>query len=90
VCCIDDFASLVFIHSVETIMFKARPGTKAKLKRLGKMSDLLRAQVDKLLAGKSDDSAHVKARSLCGVLTGPSNASRSRDFLKQYAPKGNH
>jgi hypothetical protein len=82
---------MVLLQFVETIMFKAPDGTKAKLKRLNQnVSALLRGQVDKLLSDASDGTAHTKASGLCGVFTGPANASTTRDYLKQYAPKGAH
>ena len=72
-------------------MFKAPTGTKAKLKRLNQnISALLRGQVEKLLTPSADDTAHAKAAGLCGVFKGPVNASTTRDYLKQYAPKGTH
>ncbi|MBU6409852.1 MAG: hypothetical protein KGR98_05635 [Verrucomicrobia bacterium] len=76
---------------METIMFKVEDGTKARLKRLGRMSTVLRGQVEKLLAGKSDEeTAYAKAAGLCGIFSGPTNASITRDHRKKYAPKGPH
>jgi hypothetical protein len=75
---------------VETIIFKAPTGTKAKLRQINNnLSALLRGQVEELLRRKSKDSAYQKAESLCGVIKGgPKNAAISKDYLKQYAAKG--
>ncbi|MEI9962908.1 MAG: hypothetical protein WDM76_17870 [Limisphaerales bacterium] len=77
---------------METIIFKAPSGTKAALRRLNpNLSELLREQAEKLLAGQTGgSSAHDKAGHLCGIFKGgPRNLSTSKDYLKQYASK-NH
>ena len=66
-------------------MFKVPEGTKVKLKRLGKMSDLLRELVKGLLDSRGLDNAHAKGQHL--ICDGPGNLSTGRDYLKQYAPK---
>jgi len=78
--------------AVETIIFKAPAGTKAKLRQLNRnVSALLRAQVEELIQCKSTHSAFQKAEGLCGVIKGgPMNAATGRDYLKQYGPKGDH
>ena len=70
---------------METIQFKVPTGTKAKLKQIGKLSDLLRGQVAQLLKHSGAGSAHAKAQHL--ITDGPGNISTGRDYLKQYAPK---
>lgn len=75
---------------METIMFKAPDGTKAKLKRLrGNVSALMREQVDELIRQQSaSGSAYDKSVQLCGSIKGgPRNVATSKDYLKQYAPK---
>lgn len=73
-------------------MFKAPPGTKAKLRNINpNISALIREAVQKLIEGAAPGSAHEKAGRLCGVFKGgPSNASTSKDYLKRYAPNGVH
>jgi hypothetical protein len=68
---------------METIVFKAPVGTKAKLRRLNRnVSALLREQVEEPIRRKSGTSAYEKAESLCGVLKGgPKNAATSKDYL---------
>jgi hypothetical protein len=77
---------------VETIMFKAPKGTKAKLKRINpNLSALMREAAERLIKTAGTGSAFEKAVHLCGVIQGgPRNASTSKDFLKQYAQKGVH
>lgn len=75
---------------METIMFKAPAGTKARLRAINpNVSALLREQTEKLLSGRSEfRSAHDKARHLCGVIKGgPSDVSTGKEYLKQYAPE---
>ena len=82
-----------YIASMETIMFKAPAGTKARLRAINpNISALLREQTEKLLSGQNGfRSAYDKARHLCGVIQGgPKNISTSKDYLKQYAPKRSH
>ena len=72
---------------METIIFKAPDGTKARLKRINpNLSALLRNQVEKLFTHRAGGSAFDKAASLCGSLKGtPRNASTDKAYLKQYA-----
>jgi len=71
-------------RGVETIIFKAPTGTKAKLRRLNRnVSALLRAQVQELIRPQSSQSAYAKAEDLCGVIKGgPKNAATSKDYLR--------
>ena len=81
------------LADMETIIFKAPDGTKDRLRKLNRnISELLREQTEKLLAGeKGFVSAHDKARALCGVIKGGvRNASTSKAYLQQYAPKHLH
>jgi hypothetical protein len=83
----------VIFWGMETIMFKAPVGTKAKLRAINpNVSALLREQTEKLLSGRSEfRSAHDRAKHLCGVINGgPADAATSREYLKQYAPKSAH
>ncbi len=77
---------------METIMFKAPDGTKAKLKRINpNVSAVIREAVDKLLQTGTKGSAFEKSEGLCGVFKGGAgDASTSRDYLKQYARKNSH
>jgi hypothetical protein len=79
-------------NPVETIMFKAPKGTKAKLKRINpNLSALMREAAERLIQTMGSGSAFEKASHLCGVIkTGPAAASISKDYLKQYAPKRSH
>ena len=72
---------------METIIFKAPGGTRAKLRRINpNISALLREQVEKLVEREGSGSAHEKAGDLCGVFkSGPREASINKDYLKQYA-----
>lgn len=72
---------------METIIFKAPNGTKAKLRELsGNVSALLREQVEGLLHRRSTGSAYQKAQRLCGVIKGgPKNAATSKAYREQYA-----
>ena len=76
--------------SMETIMFKAANGTKARLRQINRnISALLREEVERLLDRRSNGSAYEKAEGLCGVIKGgPRNAATSKDYLKQYGQKG--
>ena len=74
--------------SVETIIFKAPAGTKARLRRINRnISELLREQVENLIGRAGKGSAYEKAASLRGSVSGPGNASTSKDYLKQYGKK---
>ncbi len=73
---------------METIIFKAPPGTRQKLRRINpNVSELLRQSVDELINRKGTGSAYDKAKHLCGIFSGPGNLSTSKDYLKQYAKK---
>jgi hypothetical protein len=75
---------------METIMFKAPAGTKAKLRAINpNVSALLREQTERLLSGRNGfRSAHDKAGHLIGSIKGgPRNISTTKDYLKQYAKK---
>ena len=73
---------------METIIFKARPGTRAKLQRINpNVSALLRQGVEEMIKGKHAGSALDKAKHLCGIFSGSGKLSTSRDYLKQYAQK---
>lgn len=75
---------------METIIFKAPGGTRAKLRRINpNISALLREQVEKLVERTGTGSAHEKAEDLCGVFkSGVRDASISKDYLKRYATQG--
>jgi hypothetical protein len=87
---IDESDRKVLHWVMETIMFKAPDGTKAKLRRINRnLSALLRGEVEKLLDRRSNGSAYEKAQRLCGVIKGGArNAATSKDYLQQYAQKG--
>lgn len=72
---------------METIIFKARPGTRAKLQRSNpNVSALLRQGVEEMLKGKRAGSALEKAGHLCGIFKGaPRDLATSKDYLKPYA-----
>jgi hypothetical protein len=74
---------------METINLKVPEGTKARLRAIDRnVSALLREQILRLLDSGDRGSAYQKAAHLCGVVCGgPKNASTSRDYLHQYAPK---
>jgi hypothetical protein len=77
---------------METITFKAPVGTRARLKKLGEISTLMRQQVDRLLNDEQAGfvSAYEKSKHL--IIKGGSgirNAATSKEYLKQYAPKKN-
>jgi hypothetical protein len=74
---------------METITFKAPPGTRSRLKKIGEISALMRQQVDKLLNGDAAGfvSAHDKAKHLISPGSGRTNSATSKDYLKQYAKK---
>ena len=73
---------------METIMFKAPEGTKAKLRAINpNISELLREQTAKLLSNESSlRSAHDKAQRLM-FRSGRRNGATSKDYLKHYAQK---
>jgi hypothetical protein len=75
---------------VETIIFKAPAGTKARVRRLNRnVSALLRAQAEELIGRKSNHSAYEKAEALCGVIKGGAkHAATGREYLKHYASQG--
>jgi len=77
---------------METIMFKAPAGTKAKLKRINRnISALMREAAERLIESSGAGSAFEKAEHLSGIFkSGPVDASTSKDYLKQYAPKRAH
>ena len=77
---------------METIIFKARPGTRAKLRRLNpNVSALLRENVEAMIKGKPAGSALNKAGHLCGIFKhAPRDLATSKEYLKQYAPKKPH
>ena len=74
---------------METIIFKVPDGTKAKLKNINpKLSELMREQTRRLIKHGASGSALEKAGQLVGMFKGgPTDASTSKDYLKQYAPK---
>jgi hypothetical protein len=76
---------------METIIFRAPDGTKARLKTIhSNISELLREETEKLISGKRRPSAYDKARHLCGIFKGaPRDLATSKDYLKQYAKKDN-
>ena len=75
---------------METIIFKAPNGTKARLKRVNSnISELLREETKRIVGGKRRLSAYDKARHLCGIFSGPGDLAASQDYLKQYAKKDN-
>lgn len=77
-----------YVVNVETIIFKAPTGTKARLRRINRnLSQLLREQVETLIGRAGKGSAYDKAASLCGSVSAPRTASTSRDYLKQYGKK---
>lgn len=82
----------ITIAPMETIIFKVPTGTKAKLKRISpNISELLREETCKLVARRCSGSALDKAGHLVGMFKGgPSDASTSKDYLKQYAQKNSH
>ena len=76
---------------METIIFRAPDGTKARLKSINaNVSELLREETKKLIDGKRRPSAYDKAKHLCGIFSGPGDLATSKDYLKQYANKDNH
>lgn len=76
---------------METIIFKAPPGTRAKLRAINpNVSALLRQSVDDLIQRRGGGTAYDKAKHLCGIFRGPGNLSTSKDYLKQYAKKKSH
>lgn len=85
---IDTSDRFVLLSGMETIMFKAPPGTKARLRAINpNVSALLREQTEKLLSHQTGfRSAHDKAKHLM-FRSGHSDAATSKDYLRQYAPK---
>ncbi len=76
---------------METIIFKARPGTRERLRGINpNVSAVLRQGVEEMIKRKSAGSALEKAKHLCGIFSGPGNLSTSKDYLKQYARKKPH
>jgi hypothetical protein len=77
---------------METIIFKARPGTRAKLQRINpNVSALLRQGVEEMIQGRRAGSALERAKHLCGIFKGaPRDLATSKDYLKQYAQKKPH
>ena len=77
---------------METITFKAPPGTRERLKKLGGISTLMRRQAEKLINGENAGvaSAHDKAKQF--IINGGSGVkklSTTKDYLKPYAPQRN-
>ncbi len=74
---------------METIIFKARPGTREKLRGLNpNVSALLRQSVDEMLHRQGGSSAYEKAKHLCGIYKGaPRHLATSREYLKIYGKK---
>jgi hypothetical protein len=73
---------------METIIFKARRGTRQKLRGINpNVSALLRQSVEEMLQRKHTGSALEKVKHLCGIFSGPGNLSTSKDYLKQYGKK---
>ncbi len=75
---------------METIIFKAPTGTRARLKKIrSNVSALLRELTEQALQGSLDSvSAHDKARHL--ILPGGSgikHLATRKDYLKQYGNK---
>lgn len=68
----------------ELITVKVPDGTKAKLKAINRnVTELVRHQVERLIKGYSAGSACDKAVHLIGSVPMPSDASTSKDYLKQ-------
>jgi len=77
---------------METITFKAPVGTKARLKKLGEISTLMRQQTERLLNGRQAGfvSAYEKSKHL--IIKGGSgvkNLATTKDYLEIYARKKN-
>ena len=77
---------------METIIFKARPGTRAKLRRIKpNVSALLRQGVEEMIQGRRAGSALERTKHLCGIFKGaPRDLATSKDYLKGYAQKKPH
>lgn len=77
---------------METIIFKAPSGTRAKLQRINpNVSALLRQGVEEIIKGRRPGSALEKVRHLCGIFKGaPRDLATSKDYLKMYAKKKPH
>ena len=70
---------------METIIFKAPDGTKARLKSIsGNVSQLLREWTAALTEQRIQGSALDKAGDLVGCVNGPRHMATSKDYLKQY------
>lgn len=83
--------SVLLLARMETIIFKAPKGTKARLRGINpNLSQLLREQAALLIKRRQSGSAYEKTRELCGAASGPKNLSTSKDYLKQYAEKNRH
>lgn len=76
---------------METIIFKARTGTREKLRGINpNISALLREGAEEIIKRKQGRSALEKSKHLCGIFGGPGNLSTSKDYLKKYAKKKPH
>ena len=77
---------------METIIFKARPGTRARLQRINpNVSALLRQGVEAMIQGRPAGSALERTKFLCGIFKGaPRDLATSKDYLKRYAQKKPH
>ena len=77
---------------METIIFKAPPGTREKLRGINRnVSALLRQGVEEIIKRKQASSAYEKAKHLCGVFKGaPRDLATSKDYLKSYGKKKPH
>jgi hypothetical protein len=77
---------------METIIFKAPPGTREKLRGINRnVSALLRQGVAEIIQRKQDSSAHEKANHLCGIFKGaPRDLATRKDYRKQYGTKKPH
>lgn len=77
---------------METIVFKARPGTREKLRGIDRnVSALLRRGVEELIKRKQGSSALDKSKHLCGIFKGaPHNLATSKDYLQRYGSKKPH
>jgi hypothetical protein len=72
---------------METIIFKARPGTRGRLRGINpNVSAVLRQGVEEMIKRKRAGSALEKSKHLCGIFKGgPRDLATSKDYLKQYA-----
>ena len=71
---------------METIIFKAPPGTREKLRAINpNVSALLRQGVEEIIKGRRAGSALEKTGHLCGIFKdAPRDLATSKDYLKQY------